>query len=148
MTPSVPAVLNGIVQSMVMELAPEVKSAYGTQTVQLGSALLMMIAQEFDRAAARLVEEDRALIALFREAQSVITDKELWQEIDATSHAWDGSLLVSSLRERNKALRAALIRLHAHVETLDDPAARKLDQRLWEELAESVRRRQLDLANG
>jgi predicted DNA-binding ribbon-helix-helix protein len=53
---------------------------------------------------------------------------------------------VSALHERNRALRALLVRVHAHVERLDGDAARALEERIWTELVESTRRRQLDLA--
>jgi hypothetical protein len=55
-------------------------------------------------------------------------------------------LLVSALHERNRALRAVLVRLHVHVETLDGEAARALNARIWAELVESTCRRHLDLA--
>ena len=62
MTPTVPQVLNGIARTMLMDLLPLTTHAYGGQTLQLGAALTMMCAQEFDRAAARLSEENAALV--------------------------------------------------------------------------------------
>src|SRR5262245_24861836 len=138
MVPSVAQVLNGIARAMLMDLLPQTTHAYGGQTLQLGAALTMMCAQEFDRAAARLVEENRALAALFADAAPV-------GELQAAD-ADVSSLLISALQERNGALRALLVRLHEHVELIDTPQARALEERIWKELAESVRRRQLDMA--
>jgi hypothetical protein len=52
MTPTVPIVLNGLARTLLMDLAPQVTVAYAGQTVQLAGVLTMMIAQEFERAAA------------------------------------------------------------------------------------------------
>ena len=133
MTPTVPIVLNGLARTLLMDLAPQVSAAYAGQTLQLSGALAMMIAQEFERAAARLVEENAAIEAILADAGE-------------PAAAWDGSLLVSALQARNCELRAGLIRLHAAVESRSDPVSRDLEARIWAELAESTRRRQLDMA--
>jgi hypothetical protein len=144
MTPSAPIVLNGIARTILMELAPQLGSsnAYAAQTLQLTGALAMMLAQEFDRAAARLAEENAALEALLGDAQTVVPDG----AVAALAAAHSDALLVSALQERNRALRGALIRVHEAVEQLDGSAARQLESRLWAELAESTRRRLLDMA--
>lgn len=133
MTPTVPIVLNGLARTLLMDLAPQVTAAYAGQTLQLSGALAMMIAQEFERAAARLVEENAAIEVLLADGGE-------------PAAAWDRSLLVSALQARNRELRAALIQLHAAVETRTDPASRDLEARIWGELVESTRRRQLDMA--
>jgi len=133
MTPTVPIVLNGLARTLLMDLAPQVSAAYAGQTLQLSGALAMMIAQEFERAAARLVEENAAIEAILADAGE-------------PAAAWDESLLVSALQARNRELRAGLIRLHAAVESRSDPVSRDLEARIWAELAESTRRRQLDMA--
>ena len=148
MVPSVALVLNGLARTMLMDLLPQTTHAYGGQTLQLGAALAMMCAQEFDRAAARLAEENAALAALFADAVPVVGDTALRTDLEAAASQDSTSLLVSALEERNRSLRALLVRLHAHVETLDSDAARGLDARIWAELVESTRRRQLDLAMG
>ena len=45
-------------------LAPEVGTAFGQQTSGLSAALSMVLAQEWDRAASRLVEENVAVTGL------------------------------------------------------------------------------------
>ena len=148
MTPDVPIVLNGIVRSLMMDLGPELQSPYAMLTAQLASPLLMMIAQEFDRAAARLAEENEALGQLFHDARDVVTEPELRAALADAAAGSQASLLVSALRERNRSLRALLVRLHAHVDTLKSAAAQALDARIWVELAASTQRRHLDLAIG
>ena len=145
MMPSVALVLNGLARTMLMDLLPQTTHAYAAQTLQLSAALTMMCAQEFDRAAARLVEENRALAQLFADAAPVVTDTALRADLQSAP-ADAPTLLVSALQEHNRALRALLVRLHVHVETIDSPGARAIEQRVWTELAESVRRRHLDMA--
>jgi hypothetical protein len=148
MIPDVASMLAGIARSVMLAGAAEEQSPYRAFSDQLLSALLMMIAQEFDRAAARLVEENDALMALFEQAQEAVRDDTLRSMLREVATVTTTSLLVSALRDRNRRLRDVLIRLHAHVENREDPAGRALDQRIWSELEASTRRRQLDLANG
>ena len=79
----------------------------------------MMIAQEFDRAAARLAEENAALEALFADAAHVVGDADAARRAARRRRRPRPVLLVSALHERNRVLRALLVRLHAHVESLD-----------------------------
>src|SRR5262249_16341637 len=133
-------------RTMLMDLLPQTSHAYTGQTVQLGAALAMMCAQEFDRAAARLAEENAVLTAVFADAGAVVAADTLRTDLQSAIAEGPCSLLVTALQERNRSLRALLIRLHAHIETLDGEAARALDARIWSELVESTRRRHLDLA--
>ncbi len=146
MVPGVPTVLNGIARAMLMDMLPQAGDAYAAQSLQLDAALLMCCAQEFDRAAARLAEENSALIELFAAAAAVVEDAALRDALRARSAEGSPGLLVSTLHARNRALRALLIDLHAHVEQLAGAAAQAIDARIWAELAASTRRRQLDLA--
>jgi CMP-N-acetylneuraminic acid synthetase len=146
MVPSVPLVLNGIARTLLMELLPQTTHAYGAQTLQLDAALAMLCAQEFDRAAARLAEENAALAELLAAAAALITEAELRDALRAVTAADASGLLVSALQERNRKWRALLVRVHAQVEQLDGDAARALEARIWAELVESTRRRHLDLA--
>ena len=143
MVPSIAQVLNGVARTLLMDALPQTKHAYLAQTLQLDAMLAMMCAQEFDRAAARLADENAALLALFSDAETIVTDDRLRTELRAAGTAAPSGLLVSQLQERNRALRALLVRLHAHVEALPDAGA--LNDRIWNELVESTRRRQLDL---
>ena len=148
MIPDIGIVLGGIMRALMLDIGPEVTSPYGSLTIQISAGLLSMIAQESDRAAARLSEENGALRQLFASAAAVVTDTELTEGLAAAVRAPAPSLLVSDLRQENCTLRALLVRLHAQVEELDGPAARALEAQVWQELIASTRRRQLDLAIG
>jgi hypothetical protein len=146
MVPAVSTVLNGIARAMLMDMLPQASDAYAAQSLQLDAALLMCCAQEFDRAAARLVEENTALVELFTAAAAVVEDPALRDALRARAADDRSDLLVSALHARNRVLRALLIDLQAHVEQLAGAAAQAIDERIWAELAASTRRRQLDLA--
>jgi len=148
MIPDAPTVLGGLARVLLTDLAAEVTSPYGNLTIQLGAGLLAMIAQDTERAAARLVEENDAIVALFRAGDGVVQDAALREALRAASGATATSLLLSDLRDRNRELRRLLTCLHAHVEDLDGVRALSLAEQIWSELVASTRRRQLDLAIG
>jgi hypothetical protein len=54
-------------------------------------------------------------------------------------------LRISTLLAINDRLRTLLIDVHAAIEELDSPEARAMDERIWEELKESTRRRHVTL---
>ncbi len=132
MTPTAPIVLNGIARTILMELAPQAGSGFNGQTLQLMGALAMMLAQEWDRAAARLVDENTALESLLADAGTPVGGAA-------------ASLRISDLQARNRELRAALITLHARVEEQSGAEARALETRIWDELRASTERRLLDM---
>jgi len=148
MIPDVTTVLNGIARSLMMDIGPEVTTPYGALNIQLASALLAMIGQDAERAAERLVEENDAVASLLADGVRIVDDAALSDALQSAIAQPAASLRVSDLRQRNRTLRELLIRLHAGLETRNDPPARALEQRIWAELASSVSRRQLDLAIG
>jgi hypothetical protein len=114
--------------------------------VGVSAILLTMIREEWDRAAARRAEENAALRALFRDAAPVVADTELRHRLSDASASSDPSLRISELERANDALRALLIDLHAHVETLGSADAKRIDDAIWKELSASTERRKFALA--
>ena len=144
MRPDVPRVLNGVAMSLATEVMREVQTPFGQNALSYAAGLLTMIAQEFDRAAARLVEENAAILAILARAQSAMDDPGLQDRIARELGQIPGQdLRVSALQAENDRLRALLIDVHATVEAMDTAEARALDQLIWEELQESTRRRHL-----
>ena len=107
------------------------------------SGLLIAVREEFDRAAARRVEENAVLRELFARGAGLATDATLASRLREAVASRDESLLVPALDASNRSLRALLIALHAHVETLATPPARELEAAIWRELAASTERVQL-----
>ena len=147
MRPDPPIVLRGVAAALMQQVAPEVSSAFGMGTLGNSVGLLGFVAQEFERAAARLVAENRALVALFGDAlnERLVTDSALAPRISATQ-GLDvvGDLHVSALQTVNDDLRGLLVELHAAIDAMSSPAAAAFGERIWDELKESTRRRHLD----
>jgi hypothetical protein len=145
MKPDPQRVLEQTALHLALDTAPAVQPRYRQAGVSMLSGLLIAVREEFDRAAARRVEENSALRELFERGANVLADDALAGRLREAAASRDESLLVPALEASNQALRALLIALHAHVETLATPEARALDAAIWRELAASTERRKLSL---
>lgn len=143
MKPDPEAVLGHLAGLMLQTIAPQAQPAYLAGTIGMAGILLASLAQEWDRAADRLVEENRAIRDLFRQAEAIALDGPLAGELRALAGGEEEDLRVSTLEAANTGLRAALIALHAAVETGNDAASRALNAAIWAELSASTRRRAL-----
>lgn len=141
MKPDPPLVLEGMSETFLRELLPQVATPYSQGTVGLGINLLGMLAQEVDRAAARLVEEDDVIAAILDDARPHIPGPLLAQVEEGLARPRHRDLRVTSLQEDNNRLRALLIEVHAALELREDAVANALNERIWAELEESTRRR-------
>lgn len=146
MKPEIPKVLEVVAAKLIFELAPSVTPSYRQSSIGVTAMLLGIVREEWDRAAARRVEENASLRALFRDASSIVTDTDLRQRLEQAAASTDASLLVSELEKSNDALRALLIDLHAQVEEQSGAASRALEDAIWRELSASTERRKLSLA--
>jgi hypothetical protein len=120
-------------------------SGYDQSSVMLLATLLGSVREEFERAAARRVAENRELRRLFAEAVSCVEDAGLEARLREAAAKEDVDLAVSALEAANAGLRELLIELHAHVEELGSEAARGVEAAIWRELQESTERRRLGL---
>jgi hypothetical protein len=144
MRPDMPRTLNGVAENLMTVVLPELQTPHGRQVVSLAARLASMAAQEFDRAAARLVEENAGLIQVLRDLRP-LTEGELLRDLDrAIAAPLNKDLRVSALQQENDVLRALLIRLHERVEALPPEQGAKANEAIWDELRQSTRRRHLD----
>lgn len=146
MKPDVPVVLGKVAQTLLVQIGPEITSGYAQGSALVASMLLQAASEEWDRAAARRVEENEALRRLFREAHDTVGDPDLERRLAEAGAGSDDDLKLSSLDRSNDALRGLLISLHAHVEELSSAAAREVEQQIWRELRRSTERRALSIA--
>ncbi len=123
--------------------APLLCEAYEQSNVSVLGMMLMAVREEHERAAARRVEENRALRRLFAKAVDSVKDGGLSARLTAAGAGEDADLTVSALEAGNAGLRGLLIELHVAVEEIDSPEARTLEAEIWRELAASTRRRAL-----
>jgi hypothetical protein len=139
-------VLDVTAAHLMVRTAPVLPAGSYEQSSVAGlAALLMGAREEFERAAARRVDENAELRALFDRGAAAVEDEDLAARLRSAAAGADPGLLVAELEAENSALRSLLIELHAHVETLDSAAARGIDREIWRELVVSTERRKLSL---
>ncbi len=141
MTPNTRAIISDLAQRMGMVYAPDLKSPYLAGSAGLTAAVLMMVAEEGDRTAHRLVEENRAIRAIFRQAAGLPAPAALAEQLKTLAAGDDADLHVSALQASNDRLRRALTDLHAYVEGETGEAARAIETAIWRELSASTDRR-------
>ncbi len=146
MKPDPARVLEISLQALVVEIAPHVQPKYRQSTLGMLAMLLQGTREELERAAARRVEENAAMRALFARGAALASDAALAAQLAEAARSADPSLLVSLLDAENRRLRALLVALHAHLETLASAEARALEADLWRELEASTERRRLSFA--
>jgi hypothetical protein len=125
------------------EIAPQVQPAYLAAAIGMSAGILGMVAEDWDRAASRRVEENRAIRRLFQLAAGLTLAPDLAARLAALGQTNDDDLRLSALEAGNEALRAALIELHAAVEVMDGGAAKALNDAIWMELSASTLRRKM-----
>jgi hypothetical protein len=141
MTPNTRAILSDLAQRMGGVYAPDLKSPYLAGSAGLTAAVLMMAAEESDRTAHRLVEENRAIRVILKDAVALPPPADLAERLRNLAAGEDNDLRISALQAVNDALRDTLTDLHAVVETRAGEAAAALDAAIWSELSASTRRR-------
>ncbi len=141
MNPAPSRVLQGVAANLLAEVLPRIQAPFGQQLVGIAAMLNMMVAEEFDRAADRLVIENRAVRDLLAEGAALLGTACPPAVTAALESPAAPTLRIPDLQAENNTLRAALIELHATVEQTEGEAARALDERIWQELIESTRRR-------
>lgn len=145
MKPDVARFLEVMAAQLMLEMAPALEPRYRQASLFASAVLLQAVAEEYDRAAARRVEENREIRRLFREALPVVEAGDLRGRLDKAAAGGDPGLRVADLERANAELRGLLIELHAHVEELDTPPARRVEEQIWRELAASTERRRIAL---
>lgn len=144
MRPDPPKVLYAIAGTLAAQVMPQVGTPFGQQSTGLAATLSGLLAQEFDRAASRLVEENVAVIGILHAALPLVGDADLRLQLAAAvAQPPPTDFHVSALQARNDELRGLLIEVHRLVESEPGEAAELLNARIWDELRESTRRRHL-----
>ena len=145
MRPDAGRVLNGVAVAHMTKVAPEIRTPFGQQLAGLSAVLLRVVATEFDRMADRLSVENGAVGAILSDAAAVLPDASLAVRArEAADAATAPDLRVSTLQAINDRLRAILVEVHAAIEETPGEEARAMEERIWEELRESTRRRHVE----
>jgi hypothetical protein len=146
MRPRIDTVLLTMAQDLAERVIPAISPSYHQGTVGIIASMLAMVAEEWDRAASRRIEENDRMRDLFRDAAASVKDTELNRRLSELAETSDRDFRIAALEANNCTLRAALIELHAHVESQIGPDARKLEDAIWKELVRSTERRRFSSA--
>lgn len=138
MKPEAPRALANFAGILRTTIAPQLEP-FSAGSAGMIAAMMDMMAEEWDRAASRLVEENAAIRRVLAKGAALLPES-----ADDTD---DGNLRISALEAQNERLRARLIDLHVAVEQAATPEASALENEIWAVLARSVELRRVSLAN-
>lgn len=141
MKPDADHLLRMLAGRLLTHVMPAISAEYVQSNIALVSLLMMAAAEDFDRAAARLIEENRQMQRIFADATAMVSDLDLKRRLEKAAGMVDEDFRVSALESANQPMRSLLIDLHAHIESLEGEDAKKIDDAIWIELAESAKRR-------
>jgi len=143
MRPRVEIVLQTMAGEIFERVMPAIGSTYHQGTAAMIAGIIAIVSEEWDRSASRRIEENDRLRELFRNSAPAVNDAALKRRLLELAETRDRDFHISALESSNCALRAALIELHAHIETQTSAEARKIEDAIWDELAKSTERRRL-----
>lgn len=147
MRPDLSRALQGVGITLMSKIMAEVKTPFGQQEVGLATQLAFWAAEEAERGADCLATETRVTRELLRDGLPFAGEaRGPVEQALATPPA--PNLRLSTLQAENDAVRKGLVSLHGAIEGNPAPAARALNERIWDELAESTRRRQFQTRLG
>lgn len=141
MKPTPEQVLNQSFVKLAMELGPALPPSYEQGSLTLIGLLLLMTAQEFNRAADVRVKENRAMRSIFVEAGRR-ANKEFADRLAAAAKGGDDDLTIAALDQRNADLKRLLIELHVDAEHAGD---KSLELKILRFLQEAAAARQIQL---
>lgn len=142
MKPEVDQILGLSAQQLLGSIAPLLPTGYAQGSASLLGFMMMLSAQEYDRAADIRASENADMRGLFRDVAGEVADAELKSMLSKAAATQDRSLTVSALNAENMELRRVLIRLQTHAE---EKSLRDLERRIWDVLKASADRRLLRL---
>lgn len=121
MKPSPELILNQAFAKIAMEMGPALPPGYGQGSATTTAVLLLMVAQEFNRAASIRKAENDAMRLLFRESAGK-TGGVLGERLKAAGDGEDSDITVAALDKSNAGLKTLLIELQIAAEDRNDTA--------------------------
>ena len=135
-------ILKTVSATLATELLPNIESDHERLALAFSVFLMGAVAEEFDRAAHRRIEENQALRTIFSKALPVVEDQNLKNRLEKAVDRTEYDYRVAALDKLNCDLQEMLIDLHTHVETLEGDDARAIENAIWRELEEWTKRRE------
>lgn len=140
MKPSAPRTLVNFAQILRTDFAPQLQS-FSAGNAGMIANMLDMIAEDWDRAADRLVKENAEIRAVLTRGAALLPGS------GEAADGGDSDLRVSALEAENERLRTRLTELHAAAELAEGAEARAIEEAIWAILRRSVDSRRMSIAN-
>ena len=141
MKPDTDFILSSIAAELRANVYPEVQSAYGKANLEQIIQILAGLAEEFDTAASRRIEENQEIRDIIATAAGTVGDKTLKRRLEKATKAVETDYRISTLDRINRNLFALLNELHEYIETLEGDEARRIESSVWQALHDKINRR-------
>ncbi len=142
MRPQCDHILRTLGMVLATKYMPMLESEHARAEMGLTALILGVISEEFERVAHRRIEENREMRKIFKKAVSVVKNEDLKSRLKDASEKTEVDFHTSALDKLNCELQEVFIDLHAHVEELEGPEARDMEETIWQELEKRVHRRE------
>ena len=133
---SIDNALLGLNEFLRDTIAPAISDPYVAPMARLSGMLLNICANGFDDAAELGVHENAEIRGILGEAAALV-DAPLASELKAAAAKADPGLKIILLDAENHRLRVLLVAAQSAIEEMPIPAAKALNQRIWQ-LLESI----------
>ncbi|MDX1580828.1 MAG: hypothetical protein R3360_04300 [Alphaproteobacteria bacterium] len=140
-----------VLYSLLMKSAAErggrqiAKDDYEGNTQALMGLIMLLTAQEYDRAADIRVKENERMRALFADLAPRLEDASLKTRVEEAAALEDEKFTITALNRTGHRLKDVLIDLHSHIEQQGADWAKEADARIWSLMEQSVKSRTLIL---
>ena len=145
MRPEPDQILRTAATTLITQYLPGIEKDHEKTDLGLSALLMMVVSEEFERAAHRRIEENKALRRIFAESLSVIKDDDLKKRVKEASEKVEDNYHMSVLDKLNCELQEVLIELHTHIEALEGEGARNINEAIWVELENWTKRREFTI---
>ena len=142
MRPHCDHILRTMATVLATEYMPMLQTDHARAEMGLMALTMGVISEEFERVAHRRIEENREMRKIFKQAISVVKDDDLKNRLVEASEKMEVDFHTSALDKLTGELLEVFIDLHTHVETLEGPDARGLEETIWKEIENRVKRRE------
>ena len=141
MKPDTDFLLRAIATELGKKIYPNIKADYDRANLEQIIQLLVALAEDFDTAASRRIEENQQLRLLFSEKTGFVKDDDLKKRILEAAAGTENDYKISALDKSNQNLFTLLNELLAHVETLEGDEASEVENAIWQSLQMKIMRR-------
>jgi hypothetical protein len=134
-----------LAQRLLTHVLPDQRTSFGAADVAFLNLAFEMIGQDLERGVYARLEDIREMRAIFSDARRLGTHDSLGARLVAAEARELSDVRLGPLDEVHAQHCAALIELHAWIETLGGPEAERLDREIWQHLERHAERHRYEV---